>query len=87
MRFIYPFIACIAVSSAYASPECTRSPKSEWMSDLTLRHKLKSDGYVVKKFKTAGNCYEMYGQDKSGRKVKIYFNPVTGDVVKTKSAT
>ncbi|MGQ5523836.1 PepSY domain-containing protein [Chitinimonas sp. PSY-7] len=87
MKVIYPLIACIVAASALASPECTKEPKSKWMSDTKLQQKLKAEGYLVKKFKTAGNCYEIYGQDKAGRKVEIYFNPVTGEVVKTKSAT
>ena len=39
--------------------------------------------YKIKNFKvTAGNCYEIYGWDKAGKKVEIYFNPVTGAKVK-----
>jgi hypothetical protein len=30
---------------------------------------------------TTGNCYEIYGQDKQGKRIEIYFNPITGDVV------
>lgn len=36
--------------------------------------------YKIKLFKTTGgNCYEIYGWDKAGKKVEIYFNPVTGE--------
>ena len=39
------------------------------------------------KFKTTkGNCYEIYGKDKAGQKVEIYYNPVDGSIVKEKRA-
>jgi hypothetical protein len=34
---------------------------------------------------TDGNCYEIYGKNKQGQKVEVYFNPVDGKVVKTKT--
>lgn len=41
-------------------------------------------GYKVKTFKVSGNCYEIYGWTKDGKKAEVYFNPVTGAVVKSK---
>ena len=32
---------------------------------------------------TEGNCYEIYGFDKDGKKVEIYFDPVSGKPVKS----
>jgi hypothetical protein len=40
-------------------------------------------GYKANVFKVSGNCYEIYGTDKQGRDVEVYFNPVTGEVVKS----
>ncbi|QDQ28711.1 PepSY domain-containing protein [Chitinimonas arctica] len=73
--------ACLA-SAAWAAPECTNEPRNRWMSEDSMRARLKADGYVVKKFKVVRHCYEIYGTDKSGRKVEIYLNPVTGQAVK-----
>ncbi|PHV11225.1 PepSY domain-containing protein [Chitinimonas sp. BJB300] len=87
MKVVFSLIAFVIAGSTLASPECTKEPKSKWMSDTKLQQRLKVKGYQVKKFKTTGNCYEIYGHDKAGKKVEIYFNPVTGEVVKTKSAT
>ena len=45
---------------------------------------LKEQGYKINKFKvTKGNCYEIYGLDKDGRKVEIYHDPVSGKAVKS----
>ena len=67
---------------AFAGPQCTTEPKDKWMSEATMKSKIEKEGYRIKTFKVSGNCYEIYGFDKEGRKVEIYFNPVDGAVVK-----
>lgn len=70
-------------ASAYAGPECTQETKSKWMEQKKFQQDLVKDGYKIKKFKvTDGNCYEIYGWNKEGKKVEIYFNPVDGKKVK-----
>ena len=67
---------------AYAKKHCTDAPKEQWMSVEEFKKKMTEEGYVIRKFKQPGTCYEIYGQDKSGKKVEIYFNPVDATVVK-----
>lgn len=67
-----------------AAPECTNEPRSRWMNEIAFRDSLKQQGYVVKKFKVVKRCYEIYGADKLGRKVEVYFSPVTGQVIKSR---
>jgi hypothetical protein len=33
---------------------------------------------------TKGQCYEIYGIDKAGRKVEVYFDPATAAVLEQK---
>ncbi len=69
--------------SAYSSPECTKEAKEKWKKEADFQKSLTDQGYKIKVFKvTKGLCYEIYGWDKEGRKVEIYFNPVTGEKVK-----
>ncbi len=69
---------------AFAGPECTTADPSQWQDQTAFQEALKTQGYEIKKFKvTAGNCYEIYGWDKDKQKVEIYFDPVTGNAVKT----
>jgi hypothetical protein len=69
-------------TQAYADPECTKEPKEKWKDQKVFEESLKKD-YKIKKFKvTKTNCYEIYGWNKEGKKVEIYFNPVTGETVK-----
>lgn len=68
---------------ALAGPECTKTDKAQWQDQAKFQEDLKAKGYDIKKFKvTGGNCYEIYGFDKDKRKVEIYFDPVSGKVVK-----
>ena len=40
-------------------------------------------GHTVEVFKkTRGNCYEIYGRDRSGNRIEVCFHPITGKVVK-----
>ncbi len=48
-----------------------------------MKKRLESQGYTIKKFKVDGNCYEIYGKNKEGKKVEIYFDTKTGDIVKS----
>jgi hypothetical protein len=43
---------------------------------------MKDQGVQITKFViTPGNCYEVYGFDKTGKKVEIYSNPVDASEV------
>ena len=85
MRIRHVLVAATALSFAgvaVAGPQCTDAPKSEWMSEDAMKQELVDQGYTIDKFKvTDGNCYEIYGEDKGGVKVEIYFNPVDGEAV------
>ena len=45
--------------------------------------KIEAQGYKIRKFKIDGNCYEIYGEDKDGRKAEVYFDAKTLAVVKS----
>jgi hypothetical protein len=68
--------------TAHAKKSCTDEPKGKWMSEETFKAKLVEQGYKIRKFKQPGTCFEIYGTNKDGKEVEIYFNPVDGSVVK-----
>jgi len=70
-----------AANLAYAKKDCTSEPKSKWMSEADFKKKVEAEGYKISKFKQPGTCYEIYGTNKEGKKVEIYFNPVDGSIV------
>lgn len=70
-------------SPAFAGPTCTTEPKDKWQDQAKFQENLKAQGYKIKVFKvTKGDCFEIYGWDKEGKKVEIYFNPISGAIVK-----
>ncbi len=75
--------ALLAPTLAQAAPKCTAEPKEKWMPEAAMQAKVAELGYEhIKTFKVSGDCYEIYGYTKDGRKAEVYFNPVSGAVVK-----
>ena len=73
-----------AAGMAVAGPACN-APKEKWMPEAGFKKGLEEQGYQIKTFKVSkGQCYEIYGFDKTGKKVEIYFDPVTGGVLESK---
>ena len=73
----------LGATPALAGPQCTREPRPTWQDAARFRANLEAQGYVIVKFKTtSGQCYEIYGKDKTGAKVEIYFDPSDGKIVK-----
>ncbi|NNC78438.1 MAG: PepSY domain-containing protein [Woeseiaceae bacterium] len=69
-------------ASAYAGPDCTSEPQGNWMSQGEMQKQIIDMGYTIDRFKVDDSCYEIYGRNGDQRKVEVYFNPVSGKVVK-----
>ena len=77
------FLAAAMLSAAaLAAPVCTKAPQSQWMPEATMKQKVLDQGYTIDVFKVSGTCYEIYGKDKAGKNVEIYFDPTDGHIVK-----
>jgi len=79
-------IAIVALATpALAGLQCTDEPSSKWLpKDQLMTRIVDTEGYRVDVFKvTTGNCYELYGRDRQGKRIEIYYNPVNADVVKS----
>jgi hypothetical protein len=88
MRTIARNLAALAIvvapALAHAGPACTSEPREKWMAEDAMKAKLTTLGYErIKTFKVTGSCYEIYGYTKDGQKAEVYFNPVSGDIVKS----
>jgi len=68
---------------AFAKADCKAYPKAEWMSEADAKAKILAQGYTINKFKVDGNCYEIYGRNKEGKKVEIYYDAKTLEPVKS----
>lgn len=84
MKKILALLACtVASTGAFAKADCKAYPKAEWMKEADAKAKIEGMGYTINKFKVDENCYEIYGKNKDGKKVEIYFDAKTLDPVKT----
>lgn len=83
MKMLLALMVFVVSTNVFAEPECTKEDKTKWQDEKTFQENLVKEGYKIKKFKvTKKNCYEIYGWDKAGKKVEIYYNPVDGAKVK-----
>jgi hypothetical protein len=77
-------VAPAAITPAVAGPACTSEAKEKWLTEDAMKAKVTEMGYQkIKTFKVSGSCYEIYGFTKDNKKAEVYFNPVTGAVVKS----
>lgn len=82
-KVLFMLLSALVAVPALAGAKCEQHPKNEWMPKETLQAQLQQQGYTIKKFKVDGHCYEMYGKNRGGKKVEIYFDTKTGQAVKT----
>jgi hypothetical protein len=77
--------ACLAAAPAHATGKatCNSGPQSGWQPEDTLKQKLISAGWFIRRIKVDGGCYEVYGINEKGQRVETYFHPVTFDHVLT----
>lgn len=83
-KLVLMMVILLVGGVAHAKKSCTDQPKDKWMKEEDLKKRLEGEGYKIRKFKQPGTCYEIYGTDKDGKDVEIYFNPVDGSIVKGK---
>ncbi|MBX3622764.1 MAG: PepSY domain-containing protein [Rhizobacter sp.] len=76
-------LAAFGPTLALAKADCKAYPKSEWMKEADAKAKIEAQGYTIRKFKVDGNCYEIYGKNKEGKKVEIYYDAKTLEPVKS----
>ena len=89
LRKLFATSATIAALSlpfaAQASDKCGDVPQDQWLSIEQVRAKATELGYDVRKVKVEDGCYDAYAIDKNGNRVEAYFDPATGEIVKTKT--
>lgn len=55
-------LTAFSAQTVFAAADCPANPKDKWMSELDMQKKIVNEyGWVIYKFKTDGECYEVYG--------------------------
>lgn len=72
-------IAAVSATPAAATGKisCKAGPQAGWKTMDALTAQLTKDGWVVRKAKVDGGCYEVYATLPTGERVEAYFHPVT----------
>jgi hypothetical protein len=78
--------ALAAAAPAFASDNagCGNAPRDQWLTEDAVKATLAAQNYDVRSMKVEDGCYEAYAIDKTGARVEVYLNPVSGAVVETK---
>lgn len=82
MKVVLLASAILFSGTTFAGANCPRHPKGEWLPQPEARAKIEAQGYKIRKFKIDGNCYEIYGTTREGKKAEVYFDTKTLAVVK-----
>jgi hypothetical protein len=76
------FLAVSAASIAPASADrlkCNYLPRDKWIGIETVIAKAEAIGYRVRSTKADDGCWEVKAFDRNGAKVKMLFDPATGE--------
>jgi hypothetical protein len=88
MRKYALFALATALVAAAASAEagslgrpCTSAPQNQWLTMQDLQAKVEAQGYKVQKAKLKNACGELYTLDKDGKRVELFVDPTSGEIV------
>jgi hypothetical protein len=60
---------------------CTAAPQNQWLPIQELQAKVEAQGYKVQKAKLKNACGELYTLDKDGKRVELFVDPTSGEIV------
>jgi hypothetical protein len=87
MRLTATIVAfmCFVTADAGATglATCDSGPTSGWRPEAELRQKISALGWKIRRIKEDGGCYEVYAIDQNGKRIEVYFHPLTLNVVPT----
>lgn len=66
------------------SPRCPAIAAAQWMPIEKAVEKAEMLGYAVSEAKRSKGCWKIKGHDRAGAKIKIYLDPASGDIVKSR---
>jgi hypothetical protein len=63
---------------------CDSGDPETWQAQEVLQAQLEEKGWVVRRIKVDGGCYEVYALNEKEERVEAYFHPVTLEPVPIK---
>jgi len=73
-------------TTSHAAGTCSKASPDKFKPQADLIALLKGEGLTVSKIKVENGCYEVYAQDKSGKKMNVAYNAETFEKLKAAEA-
>jgi len=73
-----------AVPAQASDDDCRSVPQAEWRPTADAIAAVQAQGYEVRQFEVDDGCYEVHAVGKSGERVKLYLDPGSLQIVRTK---
>jgi hypothetical protein len=61
---------------------CNADPRDIWISEEEIAEKAEALGYQVRAVSVESGCWEIQGADDKDQGHRIYFDPLTGEIVR-----
>ena len=61
-------------AAPFAAANCPKYPKASGCREAEAKAKIEADGLQDRQVQVDGNCYEIYGDNKEGKKAEVYFD-------------
>ncbi len=87
MKAVYVLaLSALALSSSSFAREldCTNTDldKSHWIPAAKMQERISAKGHKVTKIEEVGNCYKVHYQQRDGRKVEAFYDPIEGHAIR-----
>ncbi|MCC7039805.1 MAG: PepSY domain-containing protein [Burkholderiales bacterium] len=76
-------LAVLAPGIAFADDDC-QVPMAQWQSRRAVEEMASARGWTVRRIKVDDGCYEIKGQDETGRDIEVKIDPASLAIVKLK---
>lgn len=79
MTLLIAGLATVVAVPSLAREHCTEAPRSDWKPVHEISAHATNLGYSVFGVEREGSCYEVKGLDKHGARIKVFYDPQTGE--------
>lgn len=91
IKFHLPSLLAVSAIALAAGPaqarddHCRHVPRAEWRSMEDAAAAVKAKGYEVREIEIDDGCFEVKALGKSGERMKLYLDPGSLDIVRSRN--
>ncbi|WP_149143041.1 PepSY domain-containing protein [Gemmobacter caeruleus] len=80
-KFLIAGLVTLAAAVPALAEERCNVPQDQWRPEADLRADLEGKGWTISNIKTEDGCFEVYGKDQDGKKVEVFIDPASFEIV------